>query len=722
MGQALFWLEAAVASVLFVALGVAVQARVRSRLWRGFLGSWWWIVAITPWLAVVGSLGLLYRPYMFAGAFGPFMLAAVMWGVFLVAAKLVGHWGRANLPSVDGTGSPAWRSPRWRWGYIITTSLSTLLLMGWFIRLWTYGDLWFMVLFVGWLVCVVASPVVRARGRAIPSVAGGGVAPPVPAWRSLSWRLGYIASATLGALLLVWWFVRLVVDFDRVLMNSLVLFVAPLLGGVGLVVAAVAIRDRERTRLSPPVVETLPAWRASRWGVERLALVWAGAVLLAGMTFWNLELGVRQEMATLRVEASALALSLTPPRLPDSINAAPLYLRAQDAFDVQNGVTAKDEQARYHERSQRHEQVRTWLGMEKRAFDPDDPEMLEFLARQEPVFELARQASRMPGFDLGANYHFPAFESPIAMPMPDVSYMRRIGAMFCLSARVKAHQGQAVEAMADLSTTLAMASHCTDELPLYATLVAVALERGVFEAFEYAMTQGPMTAEALDAFSVDPARGFADLCVRCFRIEAAGTAYCFTLEEPPKEFFTDWNSDKISNPRGICVYYFTTPYRVFLWRKDLEAHRQVVERRNQLATMPFYQAVHDLRKIDNEWPGGLLTSAILPSLTRVRELAAEADARHRLMVLAVAMWRYRLAEGAFPETLGQLVPAYLPAVPVDPFSGEGLKMARSPEGLVTIYSIGPDLKDDGGTLDLNTKLNPPPGDIRLTLGGAATSD
>ena len=49
-------------------------------------------------------------------------------------------------------------------------------------------------------------------------------------------------------------------------------------------------------------------------------------------------------------------------------------------------------------------------------------------------------------------------------------------------------------------------------------------------------------------------------------------------------------------------------------------------------------------------------------------------------------------------------------------------MVRSADGVVTIYSIGPDMKDDGGVpMDPQARSdrygNPVPGDITLTLGG-----
>ena len=54
---------------------------------------------------------------------------------------------------------------------------------------------------------------------------------------------------------------------------------------------------------------------------------------------------------------------------------------------------------------------------------------------------------------------------------------------------------------------------------------------------------------------------------------------------------------------------------------------------------------------------------------------------------------YQLQIGTFPGTLDELVPGYLSAMPKDPFSGDLFKYVRTSEG-ATIYSVGPDMKDD----------------------------
>lgn len=90
-------------------------------------------------------------------------------------------------------------------------------------------------------------------------------------------------------------------------------------------------------------------------------------------------------------------------------------------------------------------------------------------------------------------------------------------------------------------------------------------------------------------------------------------------------------------------------------------------------------------------------------LTLEREIDREARARVTLAALAVE--RYRLAEGHLPKSLDNLVPAYMEIVPEDPFNGQSLRYRRLKTGFV-IYSVGEDLSDNGGAEINKRKLDP----------------
>jgi hypothetical protein len=70
----------------------------------------------------------------------------------------------------------------------------------------------------------------------------------------------------------------------------------------------------------------------------------------------------------------------------------------------------------------------------------------------------------------------------------------------------------------------------------------------------------------------------------------------------------------------------------------------------------------------------------------------------RCAVAGVAAERYRRAQGHWPSSLEALLPAYLGAVPRDPFSKQPLPYRRLADGVV-LYCLRPDGGDTGGQLD-----------------------
>jgi hypothetical protein len=67
-----------------------------------------------------------------------------------------------------------------------------------------------------------------------------------------------------------------------------------------------------------------------------------------------------------------------------------------------------------------------------------------------------------------------------------------------------------------------------------------------------------------------------------------------------------------------------------------------------------------------------------------------------LALTALALEQFRVAhDNRYPASLSELTPNYLDATPMDPFDGQSLRYRKQGAGYV-LYSIGPDLKDNGG--------------------------
>lgn len=77
-----------------------------------------------------------------------------------------------------------------------------------------------------------------------------------------------------------------------------------------------------------------------------------------------------------------------------------------------------------------------------------------------------------------------------------------------------------------------------------------------------------------------------------------------------------------------------------------------------------------------------------------RDANTRAELRDAITAIAVERWRL-MHQDSLPDSLSDLVPAFLKAVPEDPFDGKPLRFKKLKKGYC-IYSIGPNLRDDGG--------------------------
>jgi hypothetical protein len=147
--------------------------------------------------------------------------------------------------------------------------------------------------------------------------------------------------------------------------------------------------------------------------------------------------------------------------------------------------------------------------------------------------------------------------------------------------------------------------------------------------------------------------------------------------------------------------------RLFPWTARLLAIAQLPPHLRRRAMDTFDAQLH--RTPHRGHGGGLLCMdgfRLAPAWNSVSELIVMEEqfcahqARLRCLIVALAAERYRRAHGRWPEALDRLTPELLSAVPLDPFDGAPLRLARLDDGLV-LYSVGFDGQDDGGRLAAN---------------------
>jgi hypothetical protein len=136
------------------------------------------------------------------------------------------------------------------------------------------------------------------------------------------------------------------------------------------------------------------------------------------------------------------------------------------------------------------------------------------------------------------------------------------------------------------------------------------------------------------------------------------------------------------------------------------------------AAAPWPQKIDEAARLERKYPrassrGGAVMNIVNPFVAHAanRDLqfflpnVAESLARTRASIGAVAVARWRDDHGgALPASLHDLVPSYVAALLIDPYSGQELKYTIVKDTGYKVYSVGRNRKDDGGSWEQTSDL------------------
>jgi hypothetical protein len=94
----------------------------------------------------------------------------------------------------------------------------------------------------------------------------------------------------------------------------------------------------------------------------------------------------------------------------------------------------------------------------------------------------------------------------------------------------------------------------------------------------------------------------------------------------------------------------------------------------------------------------VFAALLLPSLQGSAQKFAATQTKIDQALVACALERYRLKNGAFPDSLDALKPQFIGSIPNDVINGKPLNYRRKDDGNFILYSVGWNEKDDGGTV------------------------
>jgi hypothetical protein len=217
-----------------------------------------------------------------------------------------------------------------------------------------------------------------------------------------------------------------------------------------------------------------------------------------------------------------------------------------------------------------------------------------------------------------------------------------------------------------------LARHVDREPSLIAHLVAIAVRRTGVLTSNRALRSGPVADSARDALDAELARH--DLAES--HRKALISERAFGLSS-----LNDMNMGRLWPARGF-------------WNNAVIYYLDVMDNQLALASQPYDKVLQARTTAISKpvTPWAILADHVLPAIHAAREATERSLAMMRCLRILNAATRL---EQQGVEATG-LVDLKLPEdAVIDPFTGKPLLMKKSPEGWM-IYSVGKDLKDDGG--------------------------
>ena len=330
-----------------------------------------------------------------------------------------------------------------------------------------------------------------------------------------------------------------------------------------------------------------------------------------------------------------------------------------------------------------------------------------FLAKYDATVQLTLTAAQA-----GGECRFPVeFEKGLSALLPNAQKMRTLARLLQLRGRVAAAKGDTEKAVESVEAIFGTSRSLSHQLLLIEHLVRLATatvalrevetllrETELTEA-QLARLQGHVAALQFQDGLSESLLGERAMGYHTFHHMEQMAAADLSFSAPPNP-----GEGRLSRPADCALYLGFLREMVAASREPFPA---AFDQAHQ-SEMRLQQLAGTRNPLERY--NAMVTLLILPATTASFQATGRNVAIRDATLCALAAERHRLKQGQLPAKLADLVPEFLPAVPTDPFDGQPLRMLERGEELV-IYSVGKDLKDDGG-VENNHTAEP---DIVVTL-------
>lgn len=394
--------------------------------------------------------------------------------------------------------------------------------------------------------------------------------------------------------------------------------------------------------------------------LKRPMLVLLGLALIVGTaggvwTTWNVVSSNRYEESLRLFRAAGLSMSLremAPAPVPDSENAAPLYLKAIDQAAGIEDVSVDS----YSK-----------LGEEVRAA----------VTAASTALQLVHDAARRPHCVFDRNY-----EDPSNIAFLQVITFVKLSRILAARAALRSGDGDLDGAIEDLRALSHMARSLRPEPFLLSQIVRMSISGMGLEALEEILPRCDSAADVLQRVELDIARG---AIARGIQGEAGfGTEAMLRDSVDPAEY-----GGKTSPLYWtLRMRSVTGPYL----KSEAATYLDFIRRFSEALKKSYPVAIAEAEKLEEEIQenaGLLLGAVVIQAASMVKREAALAS-RLALAPLAARCLDHRRQHGEYPKSVSEVASG---ADLIDPFSGKPFLLIERLDGGITLESPG----DGGGS-------------------------
>ena len=443
-----------------------------------------------------------------------------------------------------------------------------------------------------------------------------------------------------------------------------------------------------------------------------------------------LNMEVEKELSRIRAEGEPVSLEeLAPPLIPEDENAAFIYKKA---FQKMEEIPWEVIDLLWKRPSE--------LTFEKRAA------LRDFLHKNEEVFFLLDQAMTYEKCRFPIDY-----KKGYLAEILHLSKLRGCARLLALKSLQQLDEGNAEEAISTSLKMIKLSNSVSTEPFLISQLVRIAIGSMMINSLEKILAEGEVPVETLRRL-IDTLNTFKKEVKDGLRPALLGERCEFIaiFEDPEKlffgmamhEIFLRLIPPMFEDPEEFPFLVDALVGTLLLLRKGadiipwnrlgflmdsrfvrndllhgLRIHREFID----FTHLPFYQAIREIKELKTEidkhhdeireagklrpWrlvELHIVSEMILPSMSRGFTVWAHHEAEINQARIAAALELYKREHNVYPEHLRDIPSHILSPLPKDPFIGEDF-IYRRENGDFTLYSVGENLKDDGGIAFIRTE-------------------